>query len=60
MSVKQEIMKTLANLPEDATAEDIEYHVYVALLLHGRLASTDRSKNLSLDDIRQRLKLWDE
>jgi hypothetical protein len=60
MSVKREIMRTLANLPEDASAEDIEYHVYVALLLHERLASTDRSKNLSIDEIRQRLKLWDE
>lgn len=60
MSVKQEVMKTLANLPEDATAEDIEYHVYVALLLHERLASADRSKNLTIEEIRQRMRLWDE
>jgi hypothetical protein len=60
MSIKQEIMKALEGLPEDATAEDIEYHLYVALLLHERLAGTDRSKNLSIDEIRRRMKLWDE
>ena len=58
MSVKTEILKALENLPEDATADDIEYHLYVALLLHRRLSDTDRSKNLTVDEVRQRLSRW--
>jgi hypothetical protein len=60
MSTKTEIMRALDSLPDDATIEDIEYHLYVALLLHRRLADTDRSKNLTIDEVRQRLKIWAE
>ena len=60
MSVKQELMKALQSVPDDAPVDVVEYHVSVALLLQHRLANTDRSKNLTLDEVRDRLKLWDK
>ena len=57
MSIKADILKALGELPDDVTADDIEYHLYVTLLLHRRLANTDRSENLTVDEVKQRLKI---
>jgi hypothetical protein len=57
MSLKHELMKAVQNLPDEATPDQAEYHLAVALLLSRRLADTDRSKNLTLEEVRQRLRL---
>jgi hypothetical protein len=60
MSVKHELMKALQSVPDEAPLDVVEYHVSVALLLQHRLVDTARSRNLTLDEVRRRLKLWDE
>jgi hypothetical protein len=59
MTIKQEVIKSLANLPDNATAEEVEYHIYVTLLLHQRLTEDD-GKRLTIDEVRRRLGVWRE
>jgi len=56
MTVKQEVIKSLANLPEDATADDIAYHVYVVLTVERRIAETERK--VTDEEARGRMKRW--
>ena len=56
MSMKQEVIDSLKNLPDDATLEDIEYHVYVVLTLNRRLA--EPGKRFTPEEARERLKRW--
>lgn len=56
MSVKQEVIESLKNLPEDATIDDVEYHIYVVTTLSRRLA-TPGSK-YTVEEAREQLRQW--
>lgn len=57
MSLKQEVMKTLAQLPDEASEEVLDYHFHVALLVNGRLAASNPQK-LTTEEAKASLKRW--
>ena len=57
-TLKDEVFRSLARLPEDATAEDIEYRVHVVLTLTKRLAEADAGRKVTDEEARERLKHW--
>jgi predicted transcriptional regulator len=57
-TLKDEVFRSLARLPEDATAEDIEYRVHVVLTLTKRLAEADAWRKVTHEQARERLKHW--
>jgi len=57
-TLRQEVIRSLARLPEEATAEDIEYRVHVVLTLTQRLAESDAGRKVTHEQARERLKNW--
>lgn len=57
-TLRQEVMKSLARLPDEATAEDIEYRVHVVLTLMRRMAEADAGRKVTHEEARERLKNW--
>lgn len=58
MSIKQDVLRALERLPEDASAEDIEYHVYVVLKVDRALAESEAGNKVPQEEARQRLSRW--
>ena len=58
MTMKQEVMKALASLPESATQDDIAYNVYVVLTVERRLAETEAGRKVTDEEAREQLKRW--
>lgn len=57
-TLRQEVIRSLARLPDDATPEDIEYRVHVVLTLTQRLAEADAGRKVTHEQARERLKNW--
>jgi predicted transcriptional regulator len=57
-TLKDEVFRSLARLPESATAEDIEYRVHVVLTLTKRLAEAEEGRKVTHEEARERLKHW--
>lgn len=58
MSIKQEVIEMLARLPDEATLEDIHYHVNVFLTVERRRLEADAGKVVSQEEARKRLERW--
>lgn len=56
--IKRKVVQSLARLPDDATAEDIEYRVYVVLKIERALAESAAGNKISHEEARERLKHW--
>lgn len=56
--IKRKVVQSLARLPDDATAEDIEYRVYVVLKIERALAESAAGNKVSHEEARERLKHW--
>lgn len=56
MSVRDDAIEALKNLPKDTSPEDIEYHVYVVTTLSRRLENP--GKEFTPEEARERLKRW--
>jgi predicted transcriptional regulator len=57
-SPRQEVMRSLSRLPDDATADDIECRVRVVLTLTRRLAEAEAGRKVTNEEARERLKHW--
>ena len=57
MGIKQEIMGSLETLPDEATIEDIKYHLYFVLMIKERLADT-HAPTLPHEEVKERMKRW--
>ncbi len=57
-AVKEAVIRSLARLPEDATADDIDYRVYVVLKVERALAEAAAGNKVSHEEARERLKRW--
>ena len=55
--VKEEAVKIVENLPEDATWEDVLYAMYVRQAVEEGLAEADAGLGYSSDEVRRRLGL---
>ncbi len=57
-SAKQEVAGPLTQLPEDATLEDIQYHVYVLEKIRRGRADIAEGRSHSSEQARERLARW--
>ena len=57
-SAKQEVRELLDQLPEDATVEDIHYHLYVLEKIRRGEARAKAEGTLAQDEVEARLAKW--
>ncbi len=58
VSAKEEVEQLLAQLPDDATLEDIQYHVYVLEKIRRGRADVAAGRGYTRDQARERLSRW--
>ena len=57
-AAKQEVMRILERLPEDASFEDIQYHIYVRQKIEHGLEDAEAGRTLSEEEFDQRMAKW--
>jgi len=57
-TAKQQVEEILATLPEDASLEDIQYHIYVRQKIEQGLADADAGRVLDQAEVERRLAKW--
>lgn len=57
-SAKASAEALIRDLPEDATYDDIQYHLYVQQVIEERLAAVDRGEVVSHEDVKAALAKW--
>lgn len=57
-TAKQEVEQLLRQLPEDATLEDIQYHVYVLEKIRQGRADIAAGRRYTTEEARQRVSRW--
>lgn len=57
-TAKQEVQNILKNLPEDASLEDIQYHIYVCQKVARGEADADAGRTISQAEVEDRLSKW--
>lgn len=58
MSVKQEVMQMLAQLPDDCTLEDIEYQLYVLRKIQLSEEASARGEVCTMEEAKLRFASW--
>lgn len=56
--VKDEVIALLNRLPDDASLEDIQYHLYVIEKVRNGLDSIDKEGGLTQEQVEERLSKW--
>lgn len=57
-SPKDEVMSPLEKLPDDATYEDIQYHLYVLEKIRRGVARAEAERRTSCEAVKARLTKW--
>ena len=57
-SAKEQVQQILENLPEDASLEDIQYHIYVRQKIEQGLEDVDAGRVISHGEVQKRLAKW--
>ena len=57
-TAKEEVRKMLERLPDDASFEDIQYHIYVREKIERGLKDIQEGRVLSQEDIEERTSKW--
>ena len=57
-SAKQEIINLLAQLPDDCTLEDIQYHIYVKQKIEIGLRDLEKGDVYTQEEVEKRLSKW--
>ena len=55
---KDEVRRLLDGLPDEASYEDIQYHIYVQQKIDLGLAASERADFISDEEIEQRIAQW--
>ncbi len=55
---KEEVRRLLDNLPEDASYEDIQYHIYVRQAIERGITAVERGEVLSHEEVERRMAKW--
>ncbi len=58
MTAKQHVIEMLAQLPDDCTMEDIEYHVYVLRKIQLSEEASARGEVYSQEEAKRRFAEW--
>ena len=61
-NLKEEIIALIKNLPENATIDDIMYHLYVKKKILAGIEQLDQGKGIShekvMENVKKRLEQW--
>jgi hypothetical protein len=57
-TAKEEVRKMLDQLPDDASFEDIQYHIYVREKIERGLKDIQEGCVLSQEDVEERMSKW--
>ena len=57
-TAKEQVEQILQKLPEDASLEDIQYHIYVRQKIQQGLDDADAGRILSHAEVQKRLAKW--
>jgi predicted transcriptional regulator len=57
-TAKDQVQQILQRLPEDASLEDIQYHIYVRQKIQQGLDDVEAGRVLSHGEVQQRLAKW--
>lgn len=57
-TAKQEVQALLQELPDDATLEDIQYHIYVKQKIAQGLADVRAGRVISQEEVEKRFARW--
>ena len=56
--IKDAVRQVMENQPEDATWDDVEYHLNVRRKIESGLKDISRRRTLSMNEVSQRLDKW--
>lgn len=59
-TAKEEVLELLDQLPEDASLEDIQYHIYVRQKIQNGLDARREGNVISQEEIERRMARWYE
>ena len=54
-TAKDEVRELLANLPDDASLEDIQYHLYVRQKIQRGLAAAEQGRTVAHEEVVRRM-----
>ena len=57
-TAKQEVQKILEQIPDNATFEDIQYHIYVREKIEKGLQDVEEKRFLSQQEVEDRMSRW--
>jgi predicted transcriptional regulator len=57
-TAKKEVRKILDQIPDDASLEDLQYHVYVCQKIERGLQDMDDGRVLSREQVEKRMSRW--
>lgn len=57
-TAKEEVRKMLEQLPDDASFEDIQYHIYVREKIERGLKDIQECRVLSQEEVEKRMSKW--
>jgi len=57
-TAKQEVRSLLDRIPDDATFEDIQYHIYVREKIERGLKDVEESRVVSEEEMERRMQQW--
>jgi predicted transcriptional regulator len=57
-TAKEEVQQLLQDLPDDATLEDIQYHIYVKQKIAQGLADVRAGRVMSQEEVEKRFARW--
>ena len=57
-TAKEEVRKLLDQLPDDATLEDIQYHIYVCQKIERGLQDVAAGRVVTLEEAERRMSQW--
>ncbi|MCD5390295.1 hypothetical protein LR007_00235 [candidate division NPL-UPA2 bacterium] len=57
-TAKEEVRKMLEQIPDDASFEDIQYHIYVREKIERGLKDINEGRVLSQEDVERRMSKW--
>lgn len=57
-TAKEEVRQILEVIPDDATLEDIQYHIYVRQQINGGLKDVEEGRVLTEEEAERRMEKW--
>ncbi len=57
-TAKDEVRELLENLPDDASLEDIQYHLYVRQKIQKGLEAAERGRTITHEEAARRMSRW--